>query len=82
MTGNVIKMFGDAAAEHQRLYGTTEQQIATVAFKNHRHSVHNPNAVNQKTYTMEQILKVPLQSFIKLTQGRLLSCMARSLYWR
>ena len=30
MTENVIKMFGDAATEHQKKYGTTNEQFAKV----------------------------------------------------
>jgi acetyl-CoA acetyltransferase len=37
-------------------WGTSEEQIARVAFKNHRNSVHNPNAMYRKAFSMEEIL--------------------------
>eukprot|EP01126_Amoeba_proteus_P044124 TRINITY_DN4884_c0_g1_i2.p1 TRINITY_DN4884_c0_g1~~TRINITY_DN4884_c0_g1_i2.p1 ORF type:complete len:422 (-),score=72.63 TRINITY_DN4884_c0_g1_i2:143-1408(-) len=67
MTENVIKMFGDAASEHQRSFGTTPEQFAKVAWKNHKHSVNNPYALNQKVYTMEQILDPRTQLYGPLT---------------
>ncbi|ELR15408.1 uncharacterized protein ACA1_275820 [Acanthamoeba castellanii str. Neff] len=48
MTGNVIKMFGDAALEHQRKYGSNDAHLTTLAYKNHKHSVNNPYAQLQK----------------------------------
>jgi len=57
MTANVIKMFGDAAMEHQRKYGTTNLQFAKIAYKNHKHSVNNPKARSQKEYSLEEILQ-------------------------
>jgi acetyl-CoA acetyltransferase len=44
------------ARRHMHDYGTTELQIAKVAYKNHRNSVHNPYAMYQKPFTLEQIL--------------------------
>lgn len=44
------------ARRHMYEYGTTDEQIAKVAFKNHRNSVNNPFAMYQKEFTMEQIL--------------------------
>ena len=38
-------------------YGTTEEQMAHVAVKNHRHGVLNPKAQFQKEITLEQVLK-------------------------
>jgi acetyl-CoA acetyltransferase len=48
------------AMRHMHEYGTTEEQIAKVAYKNHRASVHNPNAMYRKAFTMEEILGSPL----------------------
>lgn len=36
------QMFGNAGREHMRKYGTTKEQLAKIAVKNHRHSVNNP----------------------------------------
>lgn len=44
------------ARRHMYEYGTTEEQIAKVAFKNHKNSVYNPNAMYQKAFTMEEIM--------------------------
>jgi acetyl-CoA acetyltransferase len=38
-------------------YGTTEEQMAHVAVKNHRHGVLNPKAQFQKEITLETVLK-------------------------
>ena len=47
------------ARRHMHDYGTTEEQIARVANKNHKNSVHNPNAMYQKEFSMEEILNSP-----------------------
>jgi acetyl-CoA acetyltransferase len=48
------------ARRHMAEYGTTEMQIAKVAYKNHKNSVHNPYAMYQKEFTIEEILGSPL----------------------
>ena len=48
------------ARRHMHEYGTTELQIAKVAHKNHRNSVHNPYAMYRKEFTLEEILGSPL----------------------
>ncbi|MBF6327673.1 thiolase C-terminal domain-containing protein [Nocardia transvalensis] len=50
------QFFGNAALEHMRRYGTTLEQLAQVAVKNHRHSTRNPLAQYQNPYTLEQVL--------------------------
>ncbi|MGX7731018.1 lipid-transfer protein [Rhodococcus sp. 2H158] len=50
------QLFGNAAVEHMERYGTTAEQIAAVAVKSHRHSVHNPYAQFRDEYTLEQVL--------------------------
>lgn len=49
-------MFGAAGREHQKLYGTTTEQFAKIAVKNHDHSRNNPYAQFQDVYTLEEIL--------------------------
>src|ERR1700710_1297798 len=49
-------MFGAAGREHMEQYGTTAEQFAKVAVKNHRHSVNNPYAQFQEEYSLDQIL--------------------------
>jgi acetyl-CoA acetyltransferase len=41
-------------------FGTTEEQIARVAYKNHKNSVHNPNSMYQKEFSLEEIIHSPL----------------------
>lgn len=48
------------AKRHMHDHGTTDEQIAKIAFKNHRNSVHNPNAMYRKEFSMEEILGSPL----------------------
>lgn len=48
--------FGNAAIEHMERYGTTREQLAAVAVKNHKHSVNNPYAQFRDEYTLEQVL--------------------------
>lgn len=36
------QMFGNAGREHMQKYGTTKEQFAKIAYKNHKHSVNNP----------------------------------------
>jgi acetyl-CoA C-acetyltransferase len=48
------------AMRHMHEFGTTELQIAKIAFKNHNNSVHNPNAMYQKAFSLEEILNSPL----------------------
>jgi acetyl-CoA acetyltransferase len=48
------------ARRHMHQYGTTDLQIAKVAYKNHKNSVHNPYAMYQKAFTIEEILNSAL----------------------
>jgi acetyl-CoA C-acetyltransferase len=48
------------ARRHMHEFGTTEEQLARVAVKNHRNSVHNPYAMYRKEFTLEQVLASPL----------------------
>lgn len=50
------QFFGNAAIEHMKRYGTTPEQLAAVAVKNHEHSTRNPLAQFQDAYTLEQVL--------------------------
>src|SRR5207253_5590938 len=50
-------VFALVARAHMHKYGTTEEQMAAVAVKNHRHGVLNPKAQFQKEITLEQVLK-------------------------
>src|SRR5207302_3982598 len=50
------QFFGNAAAEHMRRYGTTVEQLASVAVKNHEHSTRNPLAQFQRPYALAEVL--------------------------
>ena len=50
------QFFSAAAAEHMERYGTTREQLARVAVKNHEHSTRNPKAQFQDAYTLDQVL--------------------------
>ena len=59
-TDDVLKMFAYAAREHMQAYGTTTEQFAKIALKNHRHSVNNPYAALQRAFDLEQIKGSPM----------------------
>jgi acetyl-CoA C-acetyltransferase len=47
------------ARRHMEKYGTTREQLAQVAVKNHRHGALNPHAQFQKEVTLETVLASP-----------------------
>src|SRR6266513_6467307 len=53
------QVFGNAGRDHMERYGTTPEQFAKIAEKNHRHSVNNPYSQFRDEYTLEQILAAP-----------------------
>ena len=48
---------------HMREFGTTQQQFAAVAAKNHGHSAHNPLAQYREVMSVEQVLAAPPISY-------------------
>ncbi|WP_198941794.1 thiolase C-terminal domain-containing protein [Amycolatopsis sp. CB00013] len=48
-------MFGAAGREHMKTYGTTAEHFAKIGEKNHRHSVNNPYAQFQESYSLQDI---------------------------
>lgn len=52
-------VFALIARAHMAKYGTTEEQMAHVAVKNHRHGALNPKAQFQKEITLQQVLSSP-----------------------
>ena len=62
-----VRFFGDAAAEHMARYGTTAEQLAAVAVKNHEHSTRNPRAQFQYACTVEEVL-ADVQAYGPLTR--------------
>ena len=55
-TGLMPGVFGQAGVEHMRKYGTTQEQFAKVAVKNHEHGVGNPYAQYQKETPLEDVM--------------------------
>jgi acetyl-CoA acetyltransferase len=51
------QIFGNAGREHMEKYGTTAEQIARIAHKNHLHSTKNPRSQFQDEYTLEEIME-------------------------
>lgn len=54
------QLFGNGAREHMKTFGTTKEQIAKIAVKNHKHSVNNPYAQFRKEYTLDEIMASPV----------------------
>jgi acetyl-CoA acetyltransferase len=55
-TGLMPGVFGQTGVEHMRKYGTTQEQFAKIAVKNHKHSVHNPYAQYNLETPLEDVL--------------------------
>ena len=51
------------ATKHMHDYGTTREQIAQVAVKNHANGALNPNAQFKKALPLESILKAPIVAY-------------------
>ena len=54
-----MDVYAAICRDHMRRYGTTPRQIAAVAAKNHRHSVHNPLSQFREDYSIDQVLGAP-----------------------
>ncbi len=50
-------VFALVARAHMTKYGTTEEQMAAVAVKNHHHGTMNPKAQFRKDITIDQVMK-------------------------
>ncbi|GLV39376.1 Sterol carrier protein X-related thiolase [Carabus blaptoides fortunei] len=59
-TPMTAQMFGNAAKEHMERYGTRPDHLAKIAYKNHKHSINNPNSQFRTEYTLEEIKKSPV----------------------
>jgi acetyl-CoA acyltransferase len=51
-----MDVYGWAARQHMKKFGSTPEQLAVIASKNHFHSSLNPNAQYNFTITVEQVL--------------------------
>ena len=57
--GTLPALFAQIARTHMRAYGTTEEQLAKVAVKNHRNAVHNEIAQYRREISVDAVLKSP-----------------------
>jgi acetyl-CoA acetyltransferase len=62
-SGLMPAVFGQAGMEHMRRYGTTVEQFAKVAVKNHRHSTKNPLSQYQVEMTLEEVLNARMVAY-------------------
>ena len=53
-------LYGSIARSHMTKYGTTEEQLANVAVKNHENALSNPNAHLHKKINVEDVMKSPV----------------------
>lgn len=51
------------ATAHMHKYGTTEEQLAAVAVKNHKNGANNPSAQFQKEITLEKAMSSPMIAY-------------------
>lgn len=56
-------VFGQIGTAHMQAYGTTREQFARVAVKNHHHATMNPHAYLGNEITVEDVLNAPLVSW-------------------
>ncbi len=61
-------VFAQLGVRHMHDYGTTPEQFARVAVKNHKHSVHNPRSQYRQAFSLEEVL------------GARMICWPNSLY--
>jgi acetyl-CoA acetyltransferase len=55
-SGLMPAVFAEAGMEHTRKHGTTFEQFASVAVKNHQHSTKNPKSMYQIETPLEQVM--------------------------
>jgi acetyl-CoA acyltransferase len=55
-----MDFYAAGAREHMKRYGTTKEQFARIAVKNHRNGSLNPLAQYQEVYSLEDILNSPV----------------------
>ncbi|MBB5498810.1 thiolase family protein [Paraburkholderia sp. MM5384-R2] len=51
-----MDIYAGLSRQHMARFGTTREQIAAIAAKNHRHSVHNSHAQYRKPMSTEEVL--------------------------
>lgn len=58
-----MDIYGALAKYHMRVYGLTARHLASVAAKDHTHSVLNSRAQYQRAYTTDEVLAAPVISW-------------------
>ena len=56
-------VFAEAGQEHARKYGTTFEQFAKVAVKNHHHSIQNPRSMYQIETPLDQVMNAEMIAY-------------------
>jgi acetyl-CoA acyltransferase len=56
-------MFAQVGIEHSRKYGTSFEQFARVAVKNHHHSTMNPKAMSRRETPLEEVMAAEMISY-------------------
>jgi len=51
-----MDMYADKCRAHMQAFGTTQEDLAVIASKNHNHSVHSPYAQYRKPMSVEEVL--------------------------
>jgi acetyl-CoA acetyltransferase len=62
-SGPMPAVFAEAGQEHARKYGTTFEQFAKVAVKNHHHSTKNPKSMYQIETPLEQVMNAEMIAY-------------------
>ena len=57
---NFLAFFAMMTKRHMYEFGTTEEQLAMVSVKNHKHGAMNPYASYQREVTLEEVLNSPV----------------------
>jgi acetyl-CoA acetyltransferase len=62
-SGLMPAVFAEAGMEHARNHGTTFEQFAKVAVKNHHHSTRNPKSMYQLETPLEQVMNAEMIAY-------------------
>src|SRR6185369_5566502 len=62
-SGLMPAVFGQAGMEHMRKYGTTREQFAKVAVKNHKHSTKNPLSQYRNEVGLDDVLNARMVAY-------------------
>jgi acetyl-CoA acyltransferase len=62
-SGTLPAVFANLGLEHSARYGTTFEQFAKVAVKNHHHSTMNPKAKSQRETPLEEVMSAEMIAY-------------------